>query len=63
MEKVSRRNNDNDVGTLAMLKYGRNENNDVLRFIYWSLLVTNDKSCFGASLLSLGESLHQIWSL
>ena len=34
---VSRRNNDNDVGTLAMLKYGRNKKkkkkNDVLRFI------------------------------
>ena len=27
MEKASRKNNDNDVGTFAMLKYGRNEKN------------------------------------
>ena len=33
--KVSRRNNDNDVGTFSMLKYGRNEKSDVLRFC-WS---------------------------
>ena len=25
------------------------------------LLVTNDKSCFGASLFSLGESLHHLF--
>ena len=34
-QKASRRNNDNDVGIFAMLKYGRNEKNDVLHF-NWS---------------------------
>ena len=33
--EVSRRNDDNDVGTFAILKHGRNEKSDVLRF-YWS---------------------------
>ena len=40
-----------------MLKYGRNE-----KMMFCVLLVTNDKNCFGASLFSLGESLHQILS-
>ena len=39
-----------------MLNYGRNEQNDVRSAF---LLVTNDTSCFGTSLLPLlGESLH-----
>ena len=55
--KVLRRNN--DVVSLAMLKYGRNEK----KMTFCVLVVTNDKSCFGASLFSLGEPLHKIWSL
>ena len=43
---MSRRNKDNDVGTLAMLKYGCNEKNDGLRLIgherhklFWGIFI------------------------